>query len=115
MSAPIRVVDLVQDRPATDRRNGEHASVARKLSVIREMLGTLDTLTIAGQHHLMDKVIAFVEGQVQQVAARVSKRNRATLADVMTQLRRESDLLFPDSTRFAQRAESLINLLVAIG
>lgn len=86
----------------------------RQLSVIREMLGTLDTLTIAGQHHLMDKVIDFVEGQVRNAAPRLSARNRAVLMDLMTQLRNESDHLFPDSAQFAQSAENLVSLLVAI-
>lgn len=115
MSAPIHVAELVQEGLTAERRNGEHALLLRQLSVIREMLGTLDTLTIAGQHHDIDKVIAFVGGQVQRARTQVSGRNRTTLMDLMTQLRNESDRLFPDSTRFAQRAENLISLLVAIG
>ena len=94
----------------------ENRSIDRPtLSVIREMVGTLDTLTIAGQRHVMDKVVAFVDEQVRHATPRVSKRNRATLGEVMTQLRSESDRVFPDSARFAQRAESLIRLLGSIG
>ncbi len=114
MSASIRVVEVVQDLPP-DRRNGEGALLVRQLSVIREMLGTLDTVTIAGQHHLMDKVIAFVNGQLRRAPTCLSDRNRATLVDLITQLRGESDHLLPDAARFAQRAENLINLLTAIG
>jgi hypothetical protein len=115
MSASVHLADLVQDGRTTDGRNGERALRLRQLSVVREMLGTLDTLTIAGQHYDIDKVIAFVDGQVRGAARRVSERNRATLMDLMTQLRDESVHRFPDSTRFAQRAENLISLLVAIG
>jgi hypothetical protein len=115
MSASLPVAELVQDGSSTDREGGERESLGGQFSVIREMLGNLDTLTIAGQHHIIDKVIAFVDARVRQAATRASKRNSATLMDVMTQLRNESDRLSPDSTRFAQRAENLISLLVAVG
>jgi len=48
--------------------NAPPTSLAEKLATIRQMLTTLDTVTIAGQRHLMTKVLAFVDGQVQRSA-----------------------------------------------
>jgi hypothetical protein len=114
MSASIPVADLVQDGGTTDRQS-ERALLVGQFSVIREMLGNLETVTIAGQHHVIDKVIAFVDARVRHAATRTNRLNRATLMDLMAHLRNESDCRFPDSTRFAQRAENLISLLVAVG
>ena len=114
MNPSIPLATLAQDGPS-EPRGGERALLLRQLSVVREMLGTFDTVTIAGQRHVMDKVIAFVEEQIRHAGTHVSQRNQATLADLMTHIRSESERLSPDSARFAQRAESLISLLVAIG
>lgn len=115
MIACLPVSDSAQSGRLSDLSTGAHAFRVRQLWVVREMLRTLDTVTIAGQQHLMEKVVAFVEGQIAQVAAGASGRNRAALDDLMAQLKVDARGLFPDSARFARHAESLIGLLVAVG
>ena len=110
MSTSSHAVELVREPPPHGRPS-EHALLVQQLPVIREMLGTLDTLTIAGQRHVMQKVVDFVDTKTRVVAARMSHRNRATLFDLLTQLGKESERLVPDSARFARQAESLITLL----
>ncbi|HVT08464.1 MAG TPA: hypothetical protein VHO67_13475 [Polyangia bacterium] len=115
MIACIPVAAPVQRGRASNGRLDEHAPRVRQLRVIREMLRMLDTVTTAGQHHLMNKVIAFVEGQVEQVAANASGASRAALAELMAQLRNDAHGLVPDAARFTRHTESLIDLLVAGG
>jgi hypothetical protein len=91
-----------------------HELLAQQLSIIREMLATLDTLTIAGQRHVMEKVVGFVDTKTRALAARMSSRNRVTLLDLLMQLRKESQRLVPDPVPFTRHAENLITLLAAV-
>jgi len=89
-------------------------SLAEKLATIRQMVATLDTVTIAGQRHLMAKVLAFVGGQVERAIRHAGAGNRGMLLEQLALLKRESDRQLPSVPAFGQRAESLIALL-AIG
>lgn len=82
--------------------------------VIREMLVTLETLTTAGQHHDMCKVVAFMNDEIRRVAPRLSRRNQVTLADLVAQLERQTQRRLPDLQAFARGTESLIALLGAV-
>jgi len=110
MSAPGYVVDLPRELPLPPRP-GEPAVLARPLSVIREMLGMLDTLTIAGQRHLMEKVVGFVEACARAAVTHPNARRRETVFELVVQLRKESERLVPDSLRFTAQAEKLMALL----
>ncbi|HLK92073.1 MAG TPA: hypothetical protein VKZ18_19430 [Polyangia bacterium] len=84
-------------------------------SVIREMLGTLETLTTAGQQHDMCKVVAFMTDEIRRVSPRLSRRNQLTLADLVAQLERQTQRRLPDLQAFALGTENLISLLGAVG
>jgi hypothetical protein len=99
--------------PANQKDDGR-LLIAAELAVIREMLGTLESLTIAGQRHAMDKVVGFVGERAQGAATRVSPRNRTTLLDLLAELQKESQRMVPDSASFARHAENLIALLAAV-
>jgi len=86
-------------------------SLADKQATIRQMLATLDTLTIAGQRHLMAKVLAFVEGQVDRAIRHTGAGNRGMLLEQLALLKRESDRPLPSVPAFGERAESLLALL----
>ncbi|HVV48369.1 MAG TPA: hypothetical protein VHO06_01800 [Polyangia bacterium] len=113
MSATSHAIHLVPARPV-QRPPSQRALLARQLPVIREMLGTFDTLTIAGQRHLMEKVVGFVDSKTRAVGPRMSNRNRATLLELLTRLRQESQRLVPDPVCFTRHAENLITLLDAV-
>lgn len=113
MTAPSHAIEIVRE-PAVQRRRSESALRERHLQVIGEMLGMLDTLTIAGQRHLMEKIVSFVDTQTRSAAVRMSNGNRAALFEVLTRLRQESQRLVPDPVRFIRHAENLIALLSAV-
>lgn len=87
------------------------APLAARMITIREMLATLDTLTIAGQQHLMSRVAGFIEGQVTQAAQHVRGGNRRMLAEQLGLLKHEAGRPLPSVTAFRQRAENLLDLL----
>jgi hypothetical protein len=51
------------------------------LATIREMIGGLDSLTMAGQRHMMDKVVTALRNHVAQAPRTTSERNRRAVVD----------------------------------
>jgi hypothetical protein len=95
-------------------RDGSSASLSRQLGVVREMLPTLDTVSAAGQHHIMSKVVAFIEQQAAGVGRSLSRRNQEMFAELLEHLTHESQRLLPDVQVFTNRAESLLVFLGAL-
>ena len=112
MSVPMVASEVAYDRRPPVRTETEHKPIP--LTVIREMLLMLDSLTIAGQRHLMEKVVHFVRDQLPKVAARFGRRNLSGIEALVKQLQRESDRLVPDVSAFSRGAEALLALLVAL-
>lgn len=113
MTVPMVATEVVRER-LPGPPESEPPPRRLPLSVIREMLVMLDNLTIAGQRHLMEKVVHFVEEQVPRLTVAVSRRNHAAVATILEGLRRESDRLVPDVAAFSRGAESLLALLAAL-
>jgi hypothetical protein len=78
------------------------------------MIATLETLTDAGQRHLMTKVVALIEGHL---AAAGPARERQTNAEVqlLGQLQRECERPSPGIAAFRDHAERLIALVARLG
>jgi hypothetical protein len=85
-----------------------------QLGVIREMLSTLENQTTAGQHHVMDKVVDFLQVQVWRAARAAGPGSRPALVELLGHLRRETDRLLPSVETFTDRAEHLVTLLSAV-
>jgi hypothetical protein len=101
--------------PPAGERPASPAALSPLFSVIREMLGTLETLTTAGQHHDMCKVVAFMTDEIRRVSPQLSRRNQLTLAELAAQLERQTQRRLPDLQAFALGTENLISLLRAAG
>ena len=82
MSLTIRAPGIPVDLLRTDDR----ASLSWQVSVLGDMVATLDTLTTAGQHHVIGKVVAVVRDQVQRAAPLVSRREREILAGLVEEM-----------------------------
>ncbi|HEX3902245.1 MAG TPA: hypothetical protein VH853_05290 [Polyangia bacterium] len=101
--------------PAERWRDGEdYPSASWQVAVLGDMLATLDTLTAAGQHHVMSKVLAVVREQVGRMAPMFSGPDRKILAGLVGDLEHESDRRSPDPSIFTPRAERLIKLLALV-
>ena len=82
-----------------------------QLSTIREMLGTLDTLTMAGQRHVMTKVVSFIRENGNYWAHRIGYSDGSQVGDLLGRLALEAERLAPDPRRFGQHAHNLVDLL----
>jgi hypothetical protein len=86
-------------------------SLTEKLAIVRQMVATLDTATIAGQRHLMAKVLAFIDGQVDRAISFAAPENQDVLLARLRLLRSEASRQLPSVPVFGERTESLIALL----
>jgi len=100
----------IQFRPLQPPGDGSFLS---RLSTIREMVGSLDTLTITGQQHLMAKVVGFIREQGGDAVRNVDWRDQRIAIELLDDLAIESSRPLPDVHQFAHRAESLVALLAA--
>jgi hypothetical protein len=91
------------------------ATSPSRLAVAREMLETLETLTNAGQRHLMAKVVTFIQGHVSQAAPIARERPRAALFQHLTELQRQAERPSPDLAAFRSHAQALLGLLAPLG
>jgi hypothetical protein len=120
MSASFQVHEHESPRPvvvpAFEARSWrDHGSpLLRQLAVVREMLPTLDTVSAAGQQHLMGKVVAFIQEHSTSAYRSLSRRNQEMFAELLDRLRRESNRIAPDVQAFCHGAESLLVFLGAI-
>jgi hypothetical protein len=87
---------------------------ADPIDTVREMLSMLETLTIAGQHHVMEKVIGFAEVRIAREVRRGGAASRRGLWEQLDCLRREAGHIVPDVSSFARRGESLMALLAML-
>ena len=88
-------------------------SFYRQIPTIREMLGSLDTLTLNGRQHLMTKVVGFLRDRGVDAVQAIGRHNQHTVMELLDGLAVESSRPMPDVKQFAQRAENLVALLVA--
>jgi hypothetical protein len=79
------------------------------------MLEKLDTLTDAGQRHLMAKVLTFIQGHVATEVPGHREHQRTPALQLLGQLRRETERPAPDLVTFRSQAETLIALLAPLG
>jgi hypothetical protein len=110
MSLTLRVPGSPVDLSQRDDRS----SLSWQVSVLGGMVATLDTLTAAGQHHVISKVVAVVRDQVRRAAPLVSRREREILAGLVEEMEEASDRVSPDLSAFTPPAERLMGLLALV-
>jgi hypothetical protein len=92
----------------------DRARLAEQIGTVRGMLVTLDTSSVAGQHYVMRKVIAFTQAQVKRLRQNLSARNERLCSELVDLLIHECEPALPDKQRFAHRADNLLDLLAAL-
>ncbi len=95
-----------------ESKSKSHPSLpADTVATIRQMLATLETVTNAGQIHLMNKLLAIIGDHVERALGRGGPRNDGMLREQLTLLKREADRSAPSTPAFVNRAEGLIALV----
>jgi hypothetical protein len=81
------------------------------LTVIRQMLATLETLTLAGRHHVMNKVLAILSEEVERAVPLAGRRSARVLQEQLELLQHETDRPAPSPSAFAESAKNLLALI----
>jgi hypothetical protein len=81
---------------------------AGQVAVIGEMVAGLDSLTNAGRHHVMGKIVAFVQARVTAPPAGRTAAERARIAEMLDGLQREAALPLPVVGSFTEAVRRLL-------
>ena len=81
---------------------------AGQVAVIGEMLAGLDSLTNAGRHHVMAKIVAFVQARVGSAPGSRSPTERARIAEMLDRLQREAARPLPVVGAFTESVQRLL-------
>lgn len=82
-----------------------------KLEAVRDLVTTLDTATIPGQHYLMDRVIGLLDPEVSRASKRMSDWQRLSITGALADLVRQAARLVPDEATFRARTEIVMDVL----
>jgi hypothetical protein len=112
MSTSRSVTDLKQLAGSAEA-GGTMWIVDEKRQAVREMLAALETATLAGQHHLMKKVLGVLGQEAFLSQGRIAEPQRRALATSIEALAREASRRAPDEAAFARTAAALVDGLPA--
>jgi len=85
-----------------------------RLGVIKELLGDLDTATVAGQHFTMQKVVGLLRLEVDAVAGGLGDLERRAFWQALEDLGHEQERLLPDADVFVMRSQMITDTLELI-
>jgi len=114
MTVSLQVPEVTNSR-LPHLRDGMRPPRAWQLTVVREMLATLETLTAAGQQHIMEKIAVVVRDQVRRAAPYLSRHDQERMGRQLDELVGEADRFSPDATLFTRRAEAVLESLARVG
>jgi len=95
------------------RARTEDLPLIDRIAVLEQVLSMLDTLTAAGQRHMMKRVATFVHQQVAGAVGQLDDRDAAELLGLAIELERESAMALPEVGPFTSRAKKAFARLLA--
>jgi hypothetical protein len=90
------------------------AERAWRLAVVEELLGDLETVTVAGQHFTMDRVVGLLRLEVVAVEDDLSELQRRAIRRAIEDLGREESRPLPDADTFVSRARMITETLAVM-
>jgi uncharacterized protein YoaH (UPF0181 family) len=78
-----------------------------ELAVIGEMLGMLESLTNAGQQHVMTKIVGFIQAKVSSGAI-ARRADRARVAELLDRVKQEAGRPLPVVDAFREAVGSVL-------
>jgi hypothetical protein len=104
MPTMIRTSERQSFQPHVPPRTFPGTAAVEQVATLREMLPTLETLTVPGRRHNMRKIVSRIEQLVDGVEGRLF------VAALLGKLAGESSRLHPDVRTFNEAAEQLLDL-----
>jgi hypothetical protein len=86
-------------------------SLAARLRVVDELMGSLELVTRAGQQHVMNKILAILRREMLLIAAPFTAANLASLLDAMAELEHEAGRIAPTASAFNRHARVVTAVL----
>jgi hypothetical protein len=88
-----------------------HALGVGRLGIVEQLLADLDTVTHAGQHYTMGKIVGLLRDETDDQRARLSELQRRSIKRSLEELARDENHLLPDRDTFVARAQGIAELL----
>ena len=85
-----------------------------RLGVVKELLGDLETATVAGMHFTMEKVVGLLRLEIGAREPELNDLERRLIGRALTELGREQGRLLPDANLFVVRTEMIADTLALI-
>lgn len=98
-------------RAAVDIDRAISAAVQMRLTVAREIVSTMHTLTFAGRHFAMQRVVSLFNDDVRRHVGAALGQARERGVAWLEQLQQEVAQAVPDSDAFRRTAESLMDAI----
>jgi hypothetical protein len=102
-------LDGVGTAPSPIRK--EPVPFSELLDIARELLGTLQDATRAGQTHVMQRVLRLLHREILCPNLRLTERQLGTVMTAVTDLEHEAVRMAPDATIFNGRAQIVVDIL----
>jgi hypothetical protein len=102
----MRAATMNVTQPLTEAAAGTH-----RLDVVKEILTTLETATVAGQQYLMGKVLTVLRHQAPPRDHWINEAQWAQIAAELDALAREAARMSPDAAAFSRQAINLAETL----
>ena len=92
-----------------------HSTISSsQLPVIDEMLRSLETTTVAGQHYLMGKIVAFLKHEVAERGRSLIGVQLRLCALWLEDMAQEAAKVMPDVAAFNRRADVVVRTLAGM-
>jgi len=85
-----------------------------RMDVVKQLLGDLDTATVAGLHFTMEKVVDLLELEIGAVEPELNDLERRVILRALAELGREQGRLLPDADMFVARTQMITDTLALI-
>src|SRR5437763_14548738 len=78
-----------------------------RMNVVKQLLGDLDTATVAGLHFTMEKVVDLLQLEIGAVEPELNDLERRVIRRALADLGRERVRLLPDADAFVVRTQMI--------
>lgn len=95
--------------------SGRAIPLSERLGILKELMGAMDLVTLAGRAHLMDKMLIMLRREVLCLEPPITVTDLASLSNAMTELEHEVGRLAPAPGVFNRNVEIAIGALGRTG
>jgi len=82
-----------------------------RLTVVDELMGTLELVTRAGQQHVMNRILSILRGEILSLGLPLATADLASLLDAMKELEHEAGRIAPTAAAFNLHARVITGVL----